>query len=133
LHPNEKLIREFYEAQGRLYGGEQNREAVAALLADDIVWHVPGRNEIAGDYRGKEQVLAYFARRRDKAKGSLRIEVRRTLADEEFVLQLAGGSAMLDGKPASWETVGVYRISDGRIAECWLLPFDQYAFDRIWA
>jgi hypothetical protein len=32
-----------------------------------------------------------------------------------------------------WETVGVYRIADGRIAECWLVPFDQGAFDEIWA
>jgi len=32
LHPNEKLIRDFYEAQGRFYAGEAGAEAVEGLL-----------------------------------------------------------------------------------------------------
>jgi ketosteroid isomerase-like protein len=133
VHAAERVIRAFYEAQGRLYAGEGDVEAVAALLADDIAWHIPGRNAIAGDYRGREEVLAYFARRRDLAGGSLRIEIRHTLADDELVMQLAGGRADLGGRTRTWETVGVYRIQHGRIAECWLVPFDQHAFDEIWS
>jgi ketosteroid isomerase-like protein len=102
-------------------------------MAEDIVWRVPGRNAIAGDYRGRDAVLEYFARRRDKARGSFRVIIRRTLADDEFVLQLAGGRAELGGNVREWETVGVYRVAGGRIAECWLVPFDQHAFDEIWA
>jgi hypothetical protein len=37
-----------------------------------------------------------------------------------------------DGNELSWETVGVFRVEDDRVAECWLVPFDQYAFDEIW-
>jgi ketosteroid isomerase-like protein len=133
MHANEKLLRCFYEAQARFYEGETGAEAVEALLGDDIVWHVPGRNAIAGDYRGKQAVLDYFARRRDKAGGSLRVVIHRVLADDEFALQLAGGRAELRGAVREWETVGVYRIADGRIAECWLLPFDQREFDEIWS
>jgi hypothetical protein len=29
--------------------------------------------------------------------------------------------------------VGVFRIADGKIAECWLVPFDQYLFDDLWS
>jgi ketosteroid isomerase-like protein len=132
MHPSEKLIHDFHALQGRIYAGEAEADAVATLLTDDIIWHVPGRSAIAGEYRGRERVLEYFARRRDKAHGSLRIQVRHTLADDEFVMQLAGGSARFDGNPLAWETVGVYRIREGKIAECWLLPFDQHAFDEIW-
>ena len=132
VHPNVQLLRDFYEAQGRFYAGEAGPEAVTDLLADDIAWHVPGSNAIAGDYRGRDAVLDYFARRRDKADRSFRVTVRRTLADDEYVLQLAGGRATLGGRVREWETVGVYRIADGRIAECWLVPFDQRAFDEIW-
>jgi hypothetical protein len=38
-----------------------------------------------------------------------------------------------DGAVVSWETVGVFRVADGRIAECWLVPFDQATFDEIWS
>jgi hypothetical protein len=41
-------------------------------------------------------VLAYCVRRRDKAQGSLAIQVRHTLAKDDFVMQLAGGSARFD-------------------------------------
>jgi uncharacterized protein len=133
MQASEKLVREFYEAQGRFYAGETSAEAVEALLGDDIVWHVPGRNAIAGVYRGKQAVLDYFKRRRDKAGGSLRIVIHRVLAHNELVIQLAGGRAELCGAVREWETVAVYRIADGRIAECWLLPFDQREFDEIWS
>jgi hypothetical protein len=29
--------------------------------------------------------------------------------------------------------LGVFRVDRGRIAECWLIPFDQAAFDAIWS
>src|SRR5215218_6045001 len=113
MHANERLVRALYEAQGRFYAGQTGAEAVEALLADEIVWHVQGRNAIAGHYRGKPEVLDYFTRRRDKARGSLRIAVRRVLADDEFAMQLASGHAELRGAVREWETVGVYRIADG--------------------
>jgi uncharacterized protein len=94
---------------------------------------VPGRNAIAGDYRGLDEVLGYFAKRRDHAHSSLRIDIRRTLADDEVVIQLASGEASIAGVTRRWDTVGVYRIEDRKIAECWLVPFDQHDFDEIWA
>ena len=38
-----------------------------------------------------------------------------------------------DGGTSAWEIVGVFRIADGKIAECWVLPYDQYSFDEIWS
>ncbi len=48
------------------------------------------------------------------------------------VVQLAGGTALIGGQPRAWETVGVHRVAGGKIAACWLLPFNQNAFDEIW-
>ncbi len=69
VNPNQRLVRRFHAAQWSFYGGETGVEAVGALLTDEVAWHVPGRNPIAGDYRGKPRVLDYFARRRDGARG----------------------------------------------------------------
>jgi uncharacterized protein len=94
---------------------------------------VPGRTAIAGEYRGRRAVLDYFTRRRRMAADSLRVTVHRVLADDEVVMPLAGGRAELGGAVREWETVGVFRIADGRIAKCWLVPFDQHAFDVAWS
>ena len=103
------------------------------MLADDVVWHVPGRNPLAGDHRGIEAVMDYFARRRDLAQATFRIQVHDLLAGGDLVVQLAGGTAELGGSVVEWETVGVFRVRDGQLAEGRLVPFDQYMFDRVWS
>lgn len=131
-HPNAILVREFHERQNRFYaGGDQGPSR--ALLAEDVVWHVPGRSVIAGDYRGREEVLRHFAARRELSRASFRITVRGVLADDEHAVIFAAGEARRGGETSRWTVAGVFRIADGKIAECWVLPYDQYRFDEIWA
>ena len=56
-HPNEDLIRQGYEAFGK-----GDMDTIRKLFADDIVWHAPGRNPMSGDYRGVDDVLAFFGK-----------------------------------------------------------------------
>jgi limonene-1,2-epoxide hydrolase len=48
-------------------------------------------------------------------------------------VHFADGEAVLGGTTRRWRTVGIFEVAGGRIAECWLVPFDQHAFDEIWA
>jgi uncharacterized protein len=132
LSPNERLIRDFHERQNRFYaGGDQ--QAVRAMLAEDVVWHVPGDSAIAGQHRGREQVLGMFARRRDLAAATFRIDVRGVLADDQRTVILAGCQMQNGGHMHAWGTVGIFRIASDTIAECWVQPHDQAAFDEIWS
>jgi ketosteroid isomerase-like protein len=127
------VLERFYAVQRRFYGGEDVGDELADFLAEGVVWHVPGRSSIAGEYRGREEVLAYFAKRRDLAGRTFRVIPREALAEGELVVHFADGEVTVDGRVRRWRTVGVFRLSAGRIAECWLLPFDQYQFDAIWS
>ncbi len=120
------VVRRFYE--DRAAGSE-----VAQLLSEDVVWHVPGASAIAGEYRGVDAVLSYMDARQRMVDGTFRVTVHGSSLIAGRVVQLAGGRAVRDGREVEWETVGVFRIDAGRIAECWLIPFDQAAFDRIWS
>jgi ribosomal-protein-alanine N-acetyltransferase len=128
-----QVVDRFYAIQRRFYAGEPVDEELAELLAADVAWHVPGRNVIAGDYAGRDAVLAYFRRRRDLADRSFVVTPRGTLADTSRVVHFADGEAMLSGETRRWRTVGIFEVAAQRISECWLVPFDQYAFDEIWA
>jgi len=131
-HPHARLLRSFHDRQHRFYaGGEQ--APVAEMLTDDVTWHVPGDSAIAGDYRGRDEVLRYFARRRELADATFRIDVRGVLADGERAVILAGGEVASGGERLAWGTVGIFRIADGKIAECWVVPYDQHSFDEIWS
>lgn len=56
-HPNVALIRKLYEAFG-----PGDMETVNEVFGDDIGWHVTGRNLVAGDYRGKDEVFRFFGK-----------------------------------------------------------------------
>ena len=79
MHPNERLLRQEYEARAG-----RDDTSLADLFADDIVWHVPGRSTISGDYRGKEQVMEYVRLRRELAAGTFEIDVQDVLANDQY-------------------------------------------------
>jgi YbgC/YbaW family acyl-CoA thioester hydrolase len=134
MRPDEarQVVARLHDAQNTFYRGGGSA-ALREVLADDVAWHVPGSSAIAGDHRGIEAVLGYFARRRDLADRSFRMTNRRILTDDDgWVAAITDGYAVIDGRDLTWSTVGLYQVRDGRIAACRLLPFDAAAFDAIW-
>jgi ketosteroid isomerase-like protein len=128
-----EVLDRLHAAQRAFYAGE-DETAIREVLTEDIAWHVPGANAIAGDYEGIDEVLAYFAQRRDLASRSFRMHPRDILVGEgDTVAALTDGTATIDGVEHSWSTVGLYRLVGDRVAECWLLPLDAAAFDAIWS
>ena len=126
------VLRALHDAQGGFYAGGPD-DGLRALLVDDIAWHVPGDNAIAGDYRGREAVMDYFAARRDLAGGTFRMHPGEVLlGDGDHVAVLTDGTAVVAGREWRWSTVGLYRLRGAQVAACWLLALDQAAFDAVW-
>jgi uncharacterized protein len=127
-HPNEELLRRSFDAFSK-----GDFEAVAALLSDDIVYHVPGRGPLAGDHRGKDQVLANFATQAELTGGTFRLEVHDVVANDDHGIVLTAARAERGDR--SWEdnAVLVFHIRDGKISEAWLHPGDEYAGDEFFS
>ena len=126
------VLERLHAAQRAFYAGGA-AEPLRDVLAEDIVWRVPGDNDIAGEYRGIESVMEYFARRRDLARRTFRMHPGEVLVgDGDHVAVLTDGTAEIDGVARRWSTVGLYRLRGERVAACWLLPLDPQAFDEIW-
>jgi ketosteroid isomerase-like protein len=128
-----RVLARLHDAQGVLYAGG-DEAPVRAVLTEDVHWHVPGRNAIAGDYEGIDAVLAYFRRRRDLAGRTFRMHPGDVLTGAgDRVAVLTDGKATIDGTERRWSTVGLYELRGDRVAACWLLPLDPGAFDEIWS
>lgn len=119
----------------RLYGafGARDASALEALLADGVVWHVPGRNPLAGHHRGRGAVLAYLAALGQRTGGTFRAELIDVLASDSRAVALARatgqrGDTCYDGIYAL-----VLDIGEGQVCEAWLMPEDLYALDAFLA
>jgi ketosteroid isomerase-like protein len=133
MQPVLEAVAKLHEAQRCFYAGGSS-DCLLEVLAKDVQWTVPGTNAIAGRYTGLDEVLAYFARRRDIASGTLKMRTREILVgDGDHVAALTDGRAVLGGAEEHWSTVGLYRLRGDLIAACWLLPLDAQQFDRIWS
>lgn len=127
------LLDRLHRAQNRFYAGGPGA-GLEEILAPNVTWTVPGTNRIAGTYEGLAKVLEYFRGRRDLAASTFRIERRDVLTGHtNRIAALTDGVATIGGAERRWSTVGLYDISDGQIAACWLLPLNQPEFDAIWS
>jgi ketosteroid isomerase-like protein len=127
-HPNEDLVRRGYEAFAT-----GDMATLNELFADDIVWHAPGRNELAGTYRGKDEVFANLQKNMELTGGTFKLDIHAILADDEHAVTLLRASGEREGKALNDNTVQVFHIKDGKVTESWLHPSDAYASDEFWS
>jgi ketosteroid isomerase-like protein len=127
-----ELVADLHQRQAEMYAGGP-LGPVADLLDDDVVWHLAGDSPIAGEHRGWEAVLRFFAVGRGLAQGTMRVRPEEVVAaSRDVVIQFVGGTMSLAGEVVSWKAVGFYRIERGRIRAAWLVPLDLELFDQAW-
>jgi ketosteroid isomerase-like protein len=126
--PNEELLRRGYEA---FAAGDM--ATLNELLSDDIVWHVPGKSPIAGDYKGKDQVFGFFGKIVEMTGGNFKNEIHDLLANDEHGIVLVTTTADRGAKHLDDRQVHVFHLKDGRATEFWNHSGDQYALDEFWS
>jgi uncharacterized protein len=127
-HPNEDLVRRGFAAFGT-----GDIATLRELFADDIVWHVGGRSPITGDYKGKAEVLGFFAQLAERAGGTFRTDLHDVLANDEHVVALVKVTAEREGKTLKDNGAQVFHVHGGKVSETWFHPGDQYASDEFWS
>ena len=103
-------------------------------IAEDCVWTVGGTSAVAGEYRGRKAVAAFFARLERLTGGTYEVEPVWELADgERGVFLYRSRGARPDGRALDLDQALVYRLEGGRWIDVRLLPFDQGVFDAFWS
>ena len=128
MHPNETLIRAGYDAfvNGDLDG-------VRSFLDPNVVWHVSGTGPLAGVYNGHAELLQFFARVAELTDGSVSIEAKDILVNDDHVIVLTRLQAARGGKTLDDRGVAVFKIRDGKAFEVHMFAEDQAALDEFFA
>ncbi|CAN5751078.1 hypothetical protein BH23CHL7_BH23CHL7_17360 [soil metagenome] len=127
---NAQVVRQFLE--GVLTG-----EFRSHLVADNVVWHVGGRNQISDDYRGHDGIGRLFAKMGEvvglppagRPGVEHNLEFHDMLANDEHVVVLWRRHGQRAGVTLDSPGVGVYHVRDGKITEVWAVHWDQPAAD----
>jgi len=126
-HPNEDLARKAYAAFT-----EGDTEILRQVFADGIVFRIPGKSRMAGEYRGRDAVFGYLGKMMDRLAGTFRLEVHDVVANQEHVVGLTVQSGVHEGQHTTFRSVHVWHVDDGgRLSELWEYP-EQPAFDEFW-
>src|SRR3954451_4506067 len=120
-----ELVRRGYEA---FIAGDM--EWLNEHLHENVVWHVPGHNLWSGDYRGREEVLGYFARSVQVALPEF--EIHDIVASDDHVVVLTKIRWRRNDNAATFEDrVGqVFHLEGGRVIEVWTMGEDLGGFDQ---
>jgi uncharacterized protein len=124
-HPDEAVVRRFIDAMVARDPG-----TIAGCFADDVVFHIAGRNALSGEHRGKQAVMTRLFQAWEEAFGGLEIDVHDVLGTDHHVVVLSDRRATRDGRTLEMRSASVYHVRDGLIAEAWLFEWDPYAMDE---
>ena len=127
-HPNVELAHRGYGAFG---AGDM--ATLTELIAEDAVWHVGGRNELTGDYKGREAIFGLFGRLAQDTEGTLKIELHDVLANDDHIVALTSVTAGGSRGSFATNTCDTSHVRNGQITEFWTFTDDPYAWDEYWS
>ena len=125
-HPNAALTRRLFDAFGR------DPKVIAAALARDVVWRVPGNTVMSGEYRGPRDVVEFLRRTGLETGGTYRSRLHTVVADDEWGLAVYRAYGTRNGIDLDVDQALVIRIREGQWSEVTAVPLDS-SFDAFWA
>lgn len=125
---NAELLRRGYAAFSAA-----DMATLTELIADDVVWHAPGLGPLAGDYKGRDAVLAFFGELASRTGGTLKQTVHDVIGGEEHTIGLVHVHAERNGKVLDQNGVHVAHLRDGRVSEFWQFNEDDAAGAAFWS
>jgi uncharacterized protein len=125
-HPNVIRIRDGYAAFAK-----GDFAVLNDLFAEDLLWHDAGRNQLSGEYRGREAVFGFFGKLMEVTEGSFRVDLHAVFADDEHAVALVVLTASRDGRSMEVNEAHVFHMRDGKVVEFWNASTDMYAVDEL--
>jgi uncharacterized protein len=106
--------------------------AVFDAYHDDFVLHYFGTSPLAGDHVGKEAAIAVLVEATQRSGRQLD-EIEDVLAGSTFGAIVAREGVGRGDDLRVIRRVFLYKVRDGKLAECWLYDEDQRAIDELWS
>jgi uncharacterized protein len=127
---NETLVRRMY---GAFAAGDG--DAMAEILAPDVVWNVPGNSRTSGSHKGQEDVFKLFALCGEISEGTMAVELEsiKAVGDNTVVSTHHLTGYRSDGLRLDTHETETWTIENDRISRVDESVEDQAAADAFFA
>jgi hypothetical protein len=94
-----------------------DRNLIAEFWAEDMVWQVPGHNELSGWYHSLDEFLGFMGRVGELSGGSFKMETISVIVTEDWSCDLTRnmGKRADSAKAMDIEVAHVLRWRDGKV------------------
>ncbi len=107
-------------------------DLLGTVMAQDVVWHEPGRSSFAGDYKGPEAVLGFLRRLKEQSGGTFNIEVLEVVSEPERAVVFQRETARNGEKVLDVVAAVDFEVHHSKITEVTVYQADAYQFDEFW-
>jgi ketosteroid isomerase-like protein len=128
-HPNEEIVRQGYKAFG-----EGDMDTLRSLFAPDAVHRATGNNPLSGEYKGIDDILAYYGQLFERSDGTFTAELKSARAEgDDKVVATHRDKAQRGDKTLDQDETLTFTISGGKITRLEENHSDQAAYDAFWS
>jgi hypothetical protein len=128
-HPNAVAVRRLFQALAT-----RDAAAVNEIIPEDAVWRFPGRRgALAGDHRGRDQIISFLVSVMTLTGGTFRLEIEDITASDSNVVVLFTGRGERNGQTLTNPTALRVRMVAGRPAEFVEFVWDLENVDDFWS
>jgi len=127
-HPNVVSYRRMMEAFNR-----NDLSTVSELVSAQVDYVVPGRSPLAGHTHDISGLLGMLRKSKELSQGTLRLDLRSVVADDEHLFAYGRIRAERAGKKLDSDHCVIFRFENAKIVAGRTVPVDLYEFDEFWA
>jgi uncharacterized protein len=107
-------------------------DLLRVVMAEDVVWHEPGRSRLAGDYKGPEAVLNFLGQLKVLSGGTFKVEILDVLSEPERAVVFQRETASRGDKNLDVIALVDFEVHHQKITEVTAYQGDTYSFDEFW-
>ena len=123
----EDTVRRGYKAFG-----EGDMETLGSLYTDDVVQTMPGNNQVSGEFKGRDDVLALYGKLFELSGGTFKADLKSVKTDGDRIVAVHSAKAQREGKTLDEDETIAFTFAGDKISRLDLSTSDDTAQDSFW-
>lgn len=124
----EDTVRKGYKAFG-----EGDMETLGSLYTDDVVQTMPGSNQISGEFKGRDNLLALYGKMGELSGGTFKADLQSVKVDGDKIVAVHSAKGEREGNTLDENETIAFTFAGDKISRLDLTTSDDAAQDKFWA